>query len=56
LRERTAGLTCGYQIYIQRWENSRQFAQGLRKTAAVDQGLMQRMRHLLNARLLQTFF
>src|SRR4029077_11252938 len=54
LRHRAASLARGHQIYVQWSENSRHLTQCLRKTATVDKGLMQRMRHLLNARLLQT--
>ena len=55
LRQRSARLAGSHQVYIERRENPRQLTQGLRKTAAIDQRLMQRVRHLLDARLLQTF-
>src|SRR5437762_2696846 len=54
LRQRSARLARSHEIYLERLENSWPPTRGLRKTAAIDQALVRRMRHLLNARLLQT--
>ena len=54
-RQRAAGLARRDQVHIKGRENSREFTKGLRKAAALDQGLMQRANHLLYARMLETF-
>src|SRR5438552_1114799 len=56
LRQLPACFARRNEIDKERWKNSRHLAQGLRKTSAVDQRLVQRPRHLLHARLLEPLF
>jgi hypothetical protein len=56
LRQRTAGFTSRHHVYVERRKNPRELAQRSRETAAVDQCLMQCVRHLLDARMLQALF
>ena len=53
VRQRAAGFACRDHVRVKRRENSRKLTQCLRKAPAVHQGLMQRLRHLLHARLFE---
>jgi hypothetical protein len=56
IRQRAARLAGRDKIHINCREDAGKIAQRLGKTAAIDQGLMERVRHLLHARLLEAFF
>src|SRR5712691_10286116 len=56
IRQRAACLARRHQIHVERRKNAPTIAQRLRKTPALDQRLMKRTRHLLDARLLETLF
>ena len=51
--QRAARFAGADHVHIKRREDARKIAQGLRETASVNQRLMQRARHLLNARMFQ---
>src|SRR5262249_40633343 len=53
IRQRSARLARADHVQIKRWEDARKIAQGLGETPSVNQRLMQRTRHLLNARMFQ---
>ena len=55
-RQRATGLARRHQVHIKGRKNSREFTEGLRKAAAVDQRPMQGANHLLHARMLETLF
>ena len=53
--QRAARFAGRDEIDVDRWKDAREIAQRLRKTAAIDQGLMEGARHLLNAGMLEPF-
>ncbi len=52
--KRATRLAGGDEVHIDRRKDAREIPEGLRKAAAIHQGLVERMRHLLHFRLLQT--
>ena len=55
LGQRAARFAGADHVHVERRKDAREIAQRLRETAAIDQRLVQRARHLLHARVLQPF-
>src|ERR1700748_1564781 len=55
IRQRSARFASSDHVDVERSEDAREIAQRLRKAAAIDQRLMQSLRHLLDPRMFQPF-
>src|SRR5438552_1748962 len=55
LGQRAARFAGADHADVERWKDAREITERLGETAAIDQGLVKRMCHLLDARMFQAF-